>query len=259
MMSSTHAGTKLARGLRAAMISAAAVACVAPIGAQELPLARAVLARYAEATGAAKLQSVQGYHVTGTFEVVAQGLRGTMEGWRDIRSGRSAQILTLPGLGDIRTGSDSAFAWSISPFEGPKILEAKEFIELREKEDLRTMRRDPSVVIDAFAVERALVDSQPCVILQLKWLSGRETKECYSDSTGLLLRVESVETTSAGAIPTTTFFSEYTKFGDVTLPAKSVQRAAMLEVTQRTTNVEFVAVDSVKVMPPAEILALRKR
>jgi hypothetical protein len=242
-----------------AAVALALAGAVAPSRAQDLPAARAVLARYAEATGAAKLASLQGYHVKGTFEIAAQGLRGTLEGWRDLATGRSLQVLTLPGLGEIKTGLDTAFGWSMSPFEGAKILELKEFTEQREKDDVRSMRRDSSVVVEAFAIERAVVDSQPCIVLKLKWKSGRETTECYSEANGLLVRAEAVETTSAGAIPTITLFSEYRKFGDVTMPTKAVQRAAILEITQRVTDVEFGAVDAAKLTPPPEIQALRKQ
>jgi hypothetical protein len=169
------------------------------------------------------------------------------------------QVISVPGLGDIRTGSDSTFAWSFSPFEGPKILEPKEFTEQREKEDLRTMRRDPAMVVEATFVDRAVVDSQPCINLRLKWKSGRETTECYSESSGLLLQVVGVETTSAGSIPTTTTFAEYKQHGPVMLPTKTTQRAAGLEITQRIELVEFVAIDEAKFMLPPEIVALRKR
>ncbi|HKS07541.1 MAG TPA: hypothetical protein VJR92_14660 [Gemmatimonadaceae bacterium] len=242
-----------------AAVALGLASAVATANAQNLPAARAVLARYVEATGAAKLPSQKGYHVKGTFEVVAQGLRGTLEGWRDLASGRSVQVLTLPGLGEIKTGLDAEFGWSTSPFEGAKILDLKEFTEQREKDDVRTMQRDPAVVLEALAIERTVVDSQPCIVLKLKWKSGRETTECYSEATGLLVRSEAVETTSAGAIPTITLFSEYKKFGDITMPTKAVQRAAVLEITQRITDVEFGAVDATKLTPPAEILALRKQ
>lgn len=246
------------RAVSAAVVMGLAAA-VPVASAQNLPAARAVLTRYAEATGASKLSQQQGYHVKGTFEVIAQGLRGTLEGWRDLASGRSLQVLTLPGLGEIKTGLDSEFGWSTSPFEGAKILDVKEFTEQREKDDIRTMRRDPEVVLEALAIERATVDSQPCIVLKLKWKSGRETTECYSEANGLLVRSEAVETTSAGAIPTTTLYSEYKKFGDITMPTKAVQRAAMLEITQRITDVEFGAVDAAKLTPPPEIQALRKQ
>lgn len=220
--------------------------------------ARAILARYVAATGAATVASRPGLHMTGTFEIAAQGLRGTTEAWYDIPTGRSVQIMSLPGI-EMKAGIDTGFAWSMSAYEGPKILEPKEYIEQQEKLDLRTMRRDPAVVLEAVVMERALVDSQPCITLKLKWKSGRETTECYSEATGLLLRSESVETMAAGSLPMTTIYGEYKTFAGLTMATKTVQRAAGLEITQRVTDVTFERVDSTKVTPPPEILVLRKR
>jgi hypothetical protein len=250
---------RAARHFAFSALAGAALLYAAPLAAQSLPDARAVLARYVEAIGAAKLPSQPGLHVLGTFEIAAQGLRGTTELWHDIASGRSMQVLTLPGLGEIKAGFDTSYAWSTSPFEGPKILEQKEYVEQQEKTDVRTMRRDPAVVLEATVTERVLVDSQPCLAVKLKWKSGRETTECYSEATGLLVRTEYVETTAAGSMPMMALFSEYKTFGVLTIPTRTVKRAAGVEITEVTTDVKFEAIDPVKITPPAEILALRKK
>src|SRR5687767_3450527 len=89
---------------------ACAAAFAAPLGAQSPPDARAVLARFVEATGAAKLPSQPGFHLTGTLEIPAQGLRGTIEVWHAIPSGRILQVLTLPGIGEMKSGFDTSYA-----------------------------------------------------------------------------------------------------------------------------------------------------
>src|SRR5690349_7981373 len=60
---------------------------------QALPDPRAVLAKYVQATNAAKLATIPGQRMKGTFEMPAQGLSGQVEGYRD-RTGRSLQVIT---------------------------------------------------------------------------------------------------------------------------------------------------------------------
>jgi hypothetical protein len=245
--------------LRRARI-AALVAAIAPIllSAQTLPDARAVLTRYAQATNAAKLATFAGHRVKGTFELPAAGLTGTMEGYSD-QLGRSVQIITLAAIGEVKEGVDTAFAWSLDPMQGPKLIEGKEFIESREREDPRAMRRDPALVLQAQTLERTVIDSVPCVKVKLTWKSGRTTTEYFSEKTGLLVQAESTETSSMGDLAVTTSYGDYKTFDGITMPTKTVQKANNTEVTLRLTEVVFGPVDPAKLAIPPEILALRKK
>ena len=220
--------------------------------------ARAILARYAEVTNAAKFATLPGHRVKGTFDLPAAGLSGSMEGFSD-QAGRAVQIITLPGIGEMKEGVDTAFAWSMNPIEGPKLIEGKEFVENREREDPRAMRRDPAIVIDAQTLGDTTIDGDECVRLKLKWKSGRESTECYSKKSGLLIAADGVETSAMGEIKVSTSYSDYKTFEGITLPTKTVQRAAGTEVTLRITEVVFGAVDPAKLAIPPEIQALRKK
>ena len=250
--------TKPRPPLRLLTLASAATLLAGVAGAQQaaLPDARAVLARYAEVTNAAKFASLPGHRVKGTFDLPAAGLTGSMEGYAD-ELGRAVQIITLAGIGEIKEGVDTAFGWSLNPIEGPKLIEGKEFLENREREDPRAMRRDPAVVLEAQAIERTTIDGDACVKVKLKWKSGRETTECYSEKSGLLVSVDGVETSAMGDIAVTTIYSEYKTFEGITLPTKTVQRAAGTEITVRITEVVFGAIDPAKLAIPPEILALR--
>lgn len=223
-----------------------------------LPDARAVLKRYVDVTGVAKLTSLPGIHMRGTFEVPAGGLSGTMEQFVD-KSWRTLQVTVISGIGEMRQGSDSMFAWTVDPVQGPRLLEGREFAERREQEDPRGMRRDPSYVVNAQTLERSVVDGEACVKLKLTWKSGRETTECYSEKTGLLVSMDGTETTSMGPIPSSTSFAEYKTFDGIMFATKVTQRAQGIEAIQRVTEVVFETVDpSALALPPA-IQALRKR
>jgi hypothetical protein len=247
------------RALRAGFVFALVTAMVPHVAtAQALPDPRAVLAKYVQVTNAAKLSSSPGQRMKGTFEMPAQGLSGQVEGYRD-RQGRSLQVITIPGIGQMKEGTDTAFKWSMNPIEGPKLIEGKEFIEAREREDPRAALRDPALVINAVAVRRDSVAGAPCVLLTLTWKSGRSTNECYSESSGLLLSSESKETTSMGEIAIRVTYMDYKTFDGITLPTRTVQSASGTDVVLRLTELVFETIDPAKLALPPEIQALRKK
>ncbi len=243
--------TSLALALSVAVASTAA-------HAQALPDARAVLARYVQVTNAAKLASTPGQRMKGTFEMAAQGLSGQVEGFRD-RQGRSLQVINIPGIGELKEGTDTNFKWSMNPIEGPKIIEGKEYLEAREREDPRAAVRDPALVINAVTAGIDTVDKAPCVRLTLTWKSGRTTNECYSQATGYLVSSESTETTSMGKISIKTTYFDYKTFDGITLPTRTVQSATGTEVVLRLTDLVFETIDPARFTLPPEIQTLRKK
>jgi hypothetical protein len=247
------------RGLSHALALVLATSVASHIArAQALPDARAVLARYVQVTNATKLSSTPGQRMKGTFQMPAQGLTGQVEGFRD-RQGRSLQVITIPGIGELKEGTDTSFKWSMNPIEGPKLIEGKEFAEAREREDPRAAVRDPALVVGAETVKRDTIDGQACVRVKLTWKSGRMTNECYSETTGYLVASESIETTSMGAISITTMYYDYKAFDGITLPTRTVQRATGTEVVLRLTELVFETVDPAKFVLPPEIQTLRKK
>ena len=129
----------------------------------------------------------------------------------------------------------------------------------REREDPLAARRDPAIVLDAQTLGDTALDGDACVKIRLTWKSGRQTTECYSRKTGLLLYIDGVESSSMGQIASTTTLSDYKTFEGITVPTKSVQRAVGTEITVRVTEVVFGAVDPAKLAVPPEILALRRK
>jgi hypothetical protein len=246
------------RALYAGLAFAIATTVASRAADGQTPDPRAVLARYVQVTNSTKLASTPGQRMKGSFEMAAAGLSGKVEGYRD-RQGRSLQVITIPAIGEMKEGTDIDFKWSMNPIEGPKIIEGKEFLEAREREDPRAAVRDPSLVVNAEFVKRDTVDSQSCVRLKLTWKSGRTTNECYSESTGYLVASESVETTSMGQISITTTYHDYKAFDGITLPTRTVQRATGTEVVLRLTELVFETVDPAKFVLPAEIQTLRKK
>jgi len=231
----------------------AAVAALIPAlipgiaGAQTLPEARTVLNRFAEATGASALEAAPGLVMRGRVELPAAGLSGTVESFLD-KSGRSMQVLTIEGIGEMKQGTAADFGWSLDPVTGARILTDKEFSDRRDSESIAGMLRRESMITEARTLARTTLDGQACIQLMIKWKSGRQSTECYSEATGLLVSLSSTQTSQMGDIPYTSSMSEYRAVNGVTLPMRVVQRLAAQEFT----------IDAARLVIPTEIQALRR-
>jgi hypothetical protein len=226
--------------------------------AQDLPAARAVLDKFATATGARMLEAAPGITMLGTVELPAAGLKGTVQSYMD-RAGRSIQVISIDGIGDMMQGTDSSFAWSLDPVTGPRVLTEKEYAERRDQESVRGMLRHESLIAEAKTLARTTMEGQPCIQVTIKWKSGRQSMECYSEQTGLLVALTSSQASQMGDIPYTSVFSNYKSMNGVMLPTRVVQRLASQEFTITFTDVKLDAVDPAKLAVPSEIRALRPR
>jgi len=184
----------------------------------ELPAARDLVDRHIEAVGgAAAMEAQLDSTVTGTFGMPAAGLEGSLM----IASRPPASRVTkveLPGVGMIHTGYIDGKAWSVDPFMGPRLLEGKELAAQREANEPGGMMRTDEFVESLTTTELAEYNDQSCYKVAIKWRSGRESSDCYSVDTGLLIATESTEESPMGVMEMTSLFSEYEHFGDVQLP-----------------------------------------
>ncbi|MBA3343646.1 MAG: hypothetical protein H0T48_17655 [Gemmatimonadaceae bacterium] len=99
---------------------------------------------------------------------------------------------------------------------------------------------------------------QRCYLVKLTWKSGRETFDCFSASSGLIVGSRNVQQTAMGAIPVVTLLSEYKKFGDVMLPTRTVQQLMGQEQVMTISAVEFNSGAGLTIVAPPEVMALKK-
>jgi hypothetical protein len=193
----------------------------------------------------------------GRVELPAAGLTGTVESFLD-RSGRSMQVIVIEGIGEMKQGTSSDFGWSLEPVMGARILTDKEFAERRDSESVPGMLRQASMIDEARTLARTTIDGQACVQVSIKWKSGRQTNECFSEQTGLLVSVSGTQSSQMGDVPYTSVMTDYRTVSGVTLPMRVVQRLAAQEFTIRFSEVRLEAVDPAKLALPSEIQALRR-
>ena len=95
--------------------------------------------------------------------------------------------------------------------------------------------------------------------VKLNWKSGRESYDCYSKASGLIIASKTVQKTAMGEIPVVSYLSDYKKFGDVTVPTKTVQELAGQQQIITIQTVEFGDGKGITIAPPDAVKALIKK
>lgn len=234
----------------ALMMSAVAVA---PLTAQDLPAARSLVDRHIEAVGGrdAVLQS-GAYRATGSFQMPAAGLNGQMVIVSETPN-RMATRVTIDGLGEIVSGTDGKVAWSMDPMSGPRLLEGAELRAMLDGANMLAAVRDPSLVESMQTVERTEMRGQACLKVKVVWKSGRESSDCYSVDSGLLIATSATQESPMGSMEVVTHLSDYKQMGGVLMPSKMTQSVMGMEQVMTIDSVERGEAGRWPIEPPAAI------
>lgn len=246
----------LGRLVIAAALLAGAPAELPAQQAANLPAARELVSRYVAAIGGreAVLRPASSRAV-GHFEMPAAGLRGDME-ILSARPNRMVSIITIPGLGVIRSGFDGTVGWSVDPMMGARLMSGAELDATRDQSNMLAAVRDPSLFRSMETVERTEIGGQPCHKVKLVWTSGRESFDCYHTETGLLVATIATQESPMGSVEVTTSYSDYREFGGVRMPTRMTQAVMGQQQILSVTDVQYDAVDASAFELPAEIRAL---
>lgn len=245
------------RGVRRALLPVLALAALpATMSAQQLPPAQQLLDRYIVAIGGrdAVLEHAAS-HTKGQFSMPAMGLTGELEVF-SADPGRSLTRVNIPGIGEIRTGFDGEVGWSINPMEGPRVMQGGELAQLRDEAAPESTLRDPKLVASMETVEQTTMNGEECYKVKVVWRSGRETFDCYSTASGLIVGMLQKSESPMGVLDVTIHLSDYKPHGDVTLPTRIAQQMMGQEQIMTITSIDFGPVDAAVFELPAEIKAL---
>ena len=246
------------------LTAAVAVLTAVTAGAQQpaaaaasLPPAATLVAKYADAIGAPAMMKAPQITTKGSLSMPAAGLNASFE-MVQVTPNKMLMLTTIPGVGAIQVGFDGTTGWSVDPMQGPRVLAGKELDEIREQADPRATGRSPELFSAVQTVADTTMGGEQCFMVKLTWKSGRETFDCYSGSTGLMVGSKSVQQTAMGAIPVVMTYSEYKKFGDFMVPTKMVQSMMGQQQVTTVTAVEVAAVPAAVITMPPEVKALKK-
>ncbi len=220
-----------------------AVAAVAPATADdELPDARDLINRYIEAVGGREaLLNQTEATMTGSFEMAAMGLSAPLVVASRPPADRVVRV-EMPQMGEIISGYTRDVAWSVDPFMGARLLDGAELASLKEQSEPGALLRDEGYVASVQTVERTTIGGEECFRVRIEWQSGREGFDCYAVDSGLLVGMETTQTTAMGEITSVSEISDYQRFDDVLIPT----RMEMSLMGQR----QVLAIDSVEFGTP---------
>jgi len=223
-----------------------------------LPPAATLMAKYSAAIGGPAILKAQQITTKGGMMMAAAGINATFE-MVQLAPNKMQMLTTIPGVGNIQLGYDGTTAWSMDPMQGPRILTGKELDEVREEADPRASARTPELFTAVQTVGDTTMSGERCYLVKLTWKSGRETYDCYSAASGLMVGSKSVQQTAMGAIPVTTEYSDYKKFGDFMMPTKTTQSMMGQQQVMTISSVDVGTGAGVTIAPPPEVAALIKK
>jgi hypothetical protein len=121
------------------------------------------------------------------------------------------------------------------------------------------MARAPELFSAVQTVADTTMGGERCYLVKLTWKSGRESFDCYSATSGLMIGSKTVQQTAMGAIPVETIYSEYKKFGDFTMPSRTTQSMMGQQQVITISSVVVGTGAGVSIVAPPEIQALVKK
>ena len=249
---------KIRLAIALSMLAGVGVSAQQPVPAAVLPPAATLVAKYSAAIGGPALMKVQQITTKGGMSMSAAGINATFE-MVQLAPNKMQMMTTIPGVGNIQLGYDGTTAWSMDPMQGPRILAGREADEVREEADPRAAARAPDLFSAMQTVADTTMAGERCYLVKLTWKSGRETFDCYSVASGLMIGSKSVQQTAMGAIPVATEYSDYKKFGDFMMPTKATQSMMGQQQVMTISSVEVGTGAGVSIVAPPEITALIKK
>ncbi|MEO8575874.1 MAG: hypothetical protein ABI556_04200 [Gemmatimonadales bacterium] len=244
--------------MAAVVLPMAAAASVASAQNPSLPSAASLVAKYSAAVGAPAFVNAKAIITNGAMSMPAAGMNATFE-MTQVAQNQMSMVTTIPGMGEVTVGFDGTTAWAVDPMQGPRVLSGKELDEMKDGADRRVMSRQPDMFTTLQTVADTTMNSERCYLVKFVSKANRESYDCFSASSGLIVASKSTQKTAMGDIPVVSLLSDYKKFGDFSVATKNVQE---LMGQQQIVTISSVAVSDgvgVKIAPPAAIQAMVKK
>ena len=224
---------------------------------EPLPKAEEILDKFVEATGGkAAYEKVHNEKLTGTFELVGKGIKGTITSYR-AEPNKSSTSVELEGVGTVKEGTDGETAWETFSLQGPRIKTGDERAVALREAALRGPLEWRKLYKHVETAGSESVDNQPCYRIVLTPDEGKPETQLYDKKTGLLLKSSMTVTRPEGDIPTETVFSDYQESGGLRIPHTVRQKALGQEILITFDHADYnVEVPANQFDLPADVKAL---
>ncbi|MCC7185046.1 MAG: hypothetical protein IT185_02310 [Acidobacteria bacterium] len=227
-------------------------------GGQPHPTGAELVAKHVAAIGGAEAWAkVMSMRATGTIEMAAQGITGTVE-MLTARPTSAILRVEVAGLGKIETGYNGTVAWSIDPMVGPALVTGEQLVDMKNDSHFDAMLHPASLVASTLTIGQVEFDGRQAWKLMVKFVEGPSRDEYYDVETGLLLGYEGMSVTDMGKMPVRQVARDYKVFGSIRQPTRLIQSSMGLEQVVTIRDVEFNSVDPKAFDVPAVIKAIMR-
>jgi hypothetical protein len=228
----------------------------AQVASAQLPAAPTLVAKYVAAINGSAMMTAKSIVTKGGMSMPSAGINGTVE-MTQTGTNQMQMVTNIPGMGEVQAGYDGTIAWAADPMQGARLLSGPEMDQMKDESDRRTMIRDAQLFTSMTTVADTTMNGERCYEVKLNWKSGRETFDCFSVASGLLIASRTIQTTSMGSVPVVSYYTDYKKFGDVTVATKTTMEMMGQQQILTISSVELGATTKAIVPPPA-VQALAK-
>lgn len=248
------------RALRGPLFLAAALLALrSPVlNAQELPDARALIARHDSLVGGrAVLEGRTSMRLIGNFALAAAGIDAPLE----ILKRKPNQYLfrtSLGAMGDIMQGYDGTTAWAVQPGQGAMLLTGEQGAQIAEQADFFADLHDLTRFTSVETVQDTTFEGARAYQVQLTRTDGNIVREYFDAATGLSRGSTISVQTPMGPVNATVTYADYREFEGLRMATRIVQRNAQFDVLLTIVAVEFDRVTAEEVAMPEAVKALIK-
>lgn len=198
-----------------------------------------ILARFTKAVDPeGKAASIEGMRSTLTMEVAAAGLRASVTATQ-ARPNLMTINVEIPGFGQMQQGFDGTTAWASDPSTGPRIMTGMEMTSFVDEADLRSLVRTMDLFSAVEPAGEVTVDGDRGLCLKLTWRSARETTECYSTTTGLIIESRSKQEAQGSVIDAVAHYQDYRLVNGLLIPHRVVQNMMGMQQVMTIVSLEF--------------------
>jgi hypothetical protein len=209
-----------------------------PACAQGLPTGDAVLEKYIEATGGkAGREKFKNRVSKGSMELPGVGIKGKMTSYAAAPNKMLVEI-DLTGIGKIQEGFDGNVGWSDNPTMGPRIKEGAEKQAAQRRADFYSALNWRKHFKKAKCVGVETVEGKACYKVELTTNDDQVKTQYFDKATNLLIKSSGKEKTPMGDIEVESVVSDYRKVDGLTIPFKTIQKAASQEIVITLDKVE---------------------
>jgi hypothetical protein len=226
------------RGSLMLVLGALGLVLTRPVYADGLPKGEEILDKYVAATGGKEAyEKIKNRVITGTIEIPAQGLNGTVTTYA-ARPSKMYTILELGGIGKVEQGSDGKVAWEKSNLTGPRLKTGDEKAKALRDATFDGEAQWRKLYKKAECVAEEKVNGKPCYKVELTTQEGTTRTGYYDKQTNLAVKFIATEKGPMGEIAIEAYPSDYKKVDGILLPHKLQNKLAGIDVVLVFEKVE---------------------